>query len=236
MKYLQISPLSLLAAIVLLFQAGCDKHGQDRKTIERVFDRAIAASAEKDGTTYASLVTKDGLDDSAKSLKLALTGKKAEVAALPMPRRYEILLVRLMGSKAEIKDLDGKGFVEWQVTTGLQNYNIQPEGYFGLGKITFADNTHASGVITMAAATRRTSQDFDSYRSVARMPTPYSVRFLLEEGQWKFDLSGFDAAVDYEIRKRIKATGLPEDAALLKLLNQITGKEVPQKIWNGMLR
>ena len=236
MKRLQFLLFTLLAAIVLVFQCGCDKRAQDRQACKAVFGKVVTAGKDKDGTTYASLVTASELEKAGKIRKLALSAKKIEFPSMPVTDRYAVLLVRLMGSKADIKDLDDRGFVQWQVNAGLAHYNIQPEGIFSLGKITFTSDTEASGVISRASKAKRTTEDFDEYRSVARVPTPYSFRFLLEGNQWKLDASGFGPAIEYEIKKRMKATGQPDDLAILQVLAEGTGQNVPLKIWSGMLR
>lgn len=234
MKLPHPSLLALLAAIVLVFQSGCDKHGQDRQVIKFTFDNTFNAAVDHDGTVFANQLSSESLAYYTQTLKVALTGKKADVQALPLHQRYEVLLTRVMGKRAEIKDLDGKAFAEWSINSGLWDYILEPPEDLDLGYLTFTD-TDAIGKLKANVQRTQRSRRFGSRQVMRQESTPYTVRFVLENGQWRYDNTAYYRAIEGEIREYLKGYKEDENAALLKVLGETTGHPIPSTIWNGML-
>ena len=234
MKHFQIAYIAILAAITLLFQSGCDKHGQDRQVIKFTCDNTFDALVSHDGAVFANQLSAESLDYYTRTLKLSLTAKKAEVQALPLHQRYEVLLTRLLGKRAELKDLDGKAFAEWSVNNGLWDYIPEPPEDLSLGHLTFTE-TDAIGKLTATVQRTLRSRRFGSRTVERQQSTSHTVRFVLENGQWKYDNTAYNRSIEAEIKAYVKDTKGDENAALLELLGEITDRTIPPTIWNGML-
>ncbi len=235
MNRIHLSIFAVLAALALTFQSGCDKHGQDRQVIKFTFDNTFAAAVEHNGTVFANQLSSESLAYYAGTLKLALTGKKAAIQALPLHQRYEVLLTRVMCKRADIKDLDGKVFAEWCISKGLWDYIIEPPEDLDLGYLTFTD-TDAIGKLKANVQRTQRSRRFGSRQVTRQESTPYTVRFVLENGQWRYDNTAYYKAIEGEIRDYLKGYKEEENAALLKLLGETTNHPIPAKIWDGMLQ
>ncbi len=234
MLYSRLAIASFMCVLSIFLQ-GCDKHAQDRAAIGMVVERLVSASESGDGKTYADLIAADNLEYDSRTLKMALSGKKADILALPFSQRYEILLVRLLGNRKELKELDGKGYVAWAVTNGLYEYMPGPNADLETGGLTFrGDEAYCDLVIKSERRVRLGRRG--STTITEEKPTPYTLRFALENGQWKFDRTTFTQALNIQIQTEINQAGVQEDNVLIGMLRESTGEQIPANIWNGMLR
>ncbi len=227
--------IPLLLVIFAVFAQGCDKHSQDRAAINIVVDKLIEARDGGEGQKYSELIATESLEYYDRTLKLALNGKKADIVSLPFSQRYEILLIRLLGTRKELKGLDAKGYVAWSITGGLHEYMPSPEANLNLGQMIFRKD-EAYCDLTIATERKRRTKYGGTRTVVEEAPSPYTLRFCLENGQWKFDQSTYSKALDLQIQKEIQQAEVKEDDALLYLLGKNTGEQVPANIWNGMPR
>lgn len=234
MKCFQSATLAVLAAIALMFQSGCDKHGQDRQVIKFTFDNTFKAANEHDGAVFVNQLSSESVAYYTRTLQVALSGRKADVQALPLHQRYEVLLTRLLGKRAELKDMDGKAFAEWSINSGLWDYIPEPNLDLDLGYLTFTQ-TDAIGKLKANVQRTQRSRRFGSRQVMRQESTPYTVRFVLENGQWKYDNTAYSKAIEGEIKDYVKGAK-DEGAELLKLLGDVTDRSIPPTIWNGMLR
>ena len=222
-----------LVSLLTLFLQGCDKHAQDRAAIHHVIEKVITARDERNGEAYSQLIAADNLDYYARTLKIALSGKKADITALPFHQRYEILLVRLLGTKKELKALDGKGYVAWAVSNGLYEYMPSPNADLNIGDLTFRqDEAYCDLVVKTERKVRLHRRG--STTITEEKPTPYTLRFSLEGGQWKFDENTFNKALDIQIQTEINQAGVDEDKVLIGMLKENTGMDIPPHIWTMM--
>lgn len=219
-----------------VFLQGCDKHAQDRAAINMVMEKLGTAVESRDGPMYAQMIAADNIEYDTRTLKTALTGKKADIMALSFSQRYEILLVRLIGNKKELKELDGKGYVAWAVTNGIYEYMPGPNADLELGGLTFRGDEAYCDLVIKTETDVRLGRRRGSVTITDEKPTPYTLRFALEGGQWKFDRTTFISALNIQIQAEIVQAGVNEDNVLLGMLKENTGEQIPANIWTGMLR
>jgi hypothetical protein len=226
-----ISALVLMCLTILA--SGCDKHAQDRIEIAALTNRMGEAIDARNGDAYAELLCADSIDYHDRTLKLILSGKKADIENLPFHQRYEILLVRMIGKKKDLKALDAKGYAAWAVTNGIFEYMPGPQGQLVPGDLIFRkDEAYLNLVDESGRKVRRGK--YVARSGSDRTSTSYTYRFVLEKSLWKFDETAFAEAFDKEVSVEVKRAGVDENKVLLAFLSESLGRDVPQSVWNSM--
>ncbi|TAJ25425.1 MAG: hypothetical protein EPO68_00080 [Planctomycetota bacterium] len=169
---------------------------------------------DQDGPRAASLVS-DGTVALYQSLRdVALVGSEADVRALRLVDRLQVLLLRVRVPAAQLGTMDGRALFAHTVTQNwIGKAGIQRAS---LGAIELAP-PRAVAVVLAAGA-----------------PTGERYHFEERGGAWRFDLLPSVEFVDQVLRTQRDKLAVSEDQLLLSAIETLTGNKPDASIWKPL--
>lgn len=206
-----IKPLCIMAAFITAPLT----HADDKADIATAFRAYKEAIVAKKGGEAVGLVTKATLDDYQRYVDLAREADRAAVEALPVPTRVQVLMIRHRVDAASLRKFAGDSMFahaveqDWTGSAGVNRMD--------LGEITVKDETATGKVMVGGQAV---GMDFS---------------FKKENGKWRIDLAALTKSQDSTtmIQATAARAGMEENAFILHMLEQTSGKKPDESIWTA---
>lgn len=213
----------LVAASVLMFgMAGCkDPQAGDKAAIRQTLRAYDAANRERNGKAVVELMSQGTLDFYTKLVRVALDGTEAESRALPAQYRMELIRMRTLATRKDLKGMDGKAFQSWATTQGW--YSMDTDGWESL--------TRGMSDIKI---------DLDGkggwcYIFEDGKRTRFMLRFEKVGDQWRFDETSAGEHFDDWTKRLARDFGQTQDDLLIDLVSDELEVEIdPKAIWRPM--
>lgn len=205
---------SLPVGLLVLFVFGCgsDQGAEDDVTaIRACFDNYFAALKEGRGQDAADLVDSRTVAHYERVLELARNADSTTVAGLDAMDQIAVLSMRMVNSPEELIGMDAREAIARSVSDGLMS-DSGPEG-ISLGNVEV------------------TGDEAQAPLKMFGFPTPAKFTFRKEEKGWRIDITSLFELSKQGMQQVMKASE-GEANPVLKLLQETTGKEVPQSIWH----
>ena len=154
--------------------------------------------------------------------------KREDVEKLPLLERIFVLSMRHQVPYAKLYELSQTDAVRrknlWPVGKAYFIYAVD-NGMIGkesvekieLGKV-FVDTVDGKKAKTMISSEGKTA--------------PFGYDFVLDEGQWKIDLTSFFPIAEEILKVTIQRSGMSENQFILAMLEKSTGKKPDNSIWD----
>jgi len=209
----------LKAGVVLglIFLSACEKDGPDQEEIRGLVDRIDDANQNRNGEAAAASFTASSIARYPRLIKLALDGQRRQIEALDAWDMSEVLLMRTMARRKDIKDLDGRAYVVFATGRGWYRQDDPPTVELRSIRILRGGNEALARAIY--------NGDTD---------TAETLRFAREDGVWKLDEESWRPSFNQYIRERAADDGISIVEAILQEIEEQTGTTPPATIWNPM--
>lgn len=207
-----------LCLSTLILQGGCDTRATDKEDMEVLIQTLDSCNNSSDGNGILGIFTQSTWDHNDALIKLALEGTEAEVKALHMADRMEVLRMRLRSNRAELSKLKGMEYTRFATSRGWYVLPREDRALATLTKFKFSPDGN------------------EAWANLVHDGEPSNTRihFIKEGGQWRYDepdaMKSYSA--DYQFAAR--AERVPENRFIFNMLEQETGKDVPETIWQPL--
>ena len=207
----------LIAAISLLFLPACNnEHAQDEKDLAKLAESLDDFNNHSNGEGVAGIFSKNTFELYDRLLKVGLNGTAQQVRALPPAEQFEVLLMRIKGSRAEVAKLDGRGYVVYGTSKGWYITAFEDRTTDTLKHFKFSDTDATADLYS------------DGEKSGLRM------RFVKEDGVWKIDETYFYDSLSAFITKNSREAGISVEEFLTLVLDDHLKGQVPDNPWQPM--
>jgi hypothetical protein len=208
-RALRIALLAALLAGPAL--AAPESSDPDAAAVRRGFAAYRAALERRDGSRAVAAVSQNSLDYYDRIRRLALSGSRAELAALDGTERMLVLGMRRDAPLELLNDASPGGLVSHAVSEGL----ISDQGALRaeLGAVAVDGDVALAQIVVDGRA------------------TDGQLRFVREGGVWKFDLEYAMRTSFGLIALLAERTGMTEDEVIFRLLAQGGGGEPGPELW-----
>jgi hypothetical protein len=208
----------LLATLAALALAGCSgepaRPADPVQAVRTDYASYAKAVAAKDGATSAGLVARATLDYYAGLRDLALTADRAALAKERVVDQLAVLSMRANIPAGTLRGADPRGVV----SAAVQDQVI---------------STGGAG----ATSLQQVRVDGDSATAslgIAGGAQQVPMRFRLEGGTWKVDLTSLLEPAETALQNAQKQQGLTSDALLSQVMTTRYGAEKAQRLWNPL--
>jgi hypothetical protein len=174
----------------------------------------LAASANR-GAAVAPLVTQQSFQWYEDLRRLALEANAAQVHALPLRDRMQVLMLRHVASPAELRSLNGRALLIRAIDRGWtlgQSWMFTDESPFG--------QVQVAGEGAQVALRGQ------------RLPTPLHVEIRREQGAWRVDVTSIVQVGSTAYSSAARSRGRSEDELVFQMLQTLSGSPVAQIIWD----
>lgn len=233
--------LHTLAALlsVLLFgltPIACDKHAQEKKDIRAVYDAYNQTAENNDGPGQAKVLSANTLAHYDRLVKLGLSGKSADVMALPLCEQREILIMRNRATRKQLQGYSGKGYAIYATNQGWWSGFGDDEWKLRSIKVNgdAADARIVEDIPTYTIRPSFRSSLRASARASRKKPREFPVRFVREGTEWKIDETTLFPRMNEEIAAAAKSYRMSHRDFLMAWEEDESGKEVTFQIWDPM--
>jgi hypothetical protein len=186
----------------------------DNESVRACFEGYKQAILDQDGNAAVALVDGNTLEYYGEMRRLALEGKPEIVRNLSTIDKMMVLMLRHQTPVEDLSQMSGDSLFVYAVDKGW----IGRESVISneLGDITVSGD-HASGVHVSAGT-----------------ETPLRWMFQKKDGNWKLDITSIMPAADQAFKQMIRESGQSEDEFLVAILESVSGRRVPESIWEPM--
>lgn len=181
-----------------------------------------------DGETAASLYARPTLEYYDRLVKLAREAKRDEIAKLTPLERYEIIRLRHRSTLAEMKPLDGRGYIKLAVNKGWWKGNDE-----------YVDEETQLADIKVTGSSAWVDLGLDSSRvnGLSRiLNAPDRKRYLRlykEDEVWKVDTTSMHELANELMGRAMDRMGTGDkESIFVRWEEGQSGKEVPANIWD----
>lgn len=210
--------LSSIVLLLLLVLTGCDARSADKEEIRAVFQQLEDCNQAADGKNVLAVFTKSSFDHNEQLLKMGLDGTPEQVRALPPADMEEVLRMRLRATREELEKLDGRQYAEFGTGRGWYRRPSSSLSEQRLTKFTFTPDGREARAQVIADGVR----------------TDTRIHFILEDGAWRYDEALAMREFDRDYRAAARDEGLKVHQFILNNLEDETGKEVPDSVWQPL--
>jgi len=207
----------LVPCLVCLLAGGCDQRASDKEELQGIFATLDNCCNNSDGVGMLGLYSQSTFDQYEALLPIILDGTPEQIAELPAPYQYEVLMARLKSSRGALGGLTGRQYVAHATTAGW--YSI-PRGLRTtdtLGGFEFGpDGTAWAGIYT------------NGQRTGLRMC------FVREDGVWKIDEPRQHEASSQAWRATALEKGMTLEEFVLQALSVDENRPIAEGIWEPM--
>lgn len=211
------------AVCVLMFGTpGCkDPHAEDKAAIRQMMRDYHQANQDRSGSTVVSMMSPETLAHYDQILRLALDGTAAQVRARSAFDKMEIVMLRALSSRKELKGLDGLGY---QIMATNKGWYADEENQY---------DTWTDGMADLSVDT--TGDGAWCYILENHKRTAHTLKFEKKNGRWLFDERSIHPYVEWWIKEEAKLSGLPEDEIIIQSVEDFHEIEIDRKtIWQPM--
>lgn len=207
----------VLAALSTMLVSGCEQRTEDKAQIKRTYADFETCSNSRDGAGAEAVLAAATLEHYGELVKIGLSGTPEQVKARDPMDKYEIVIMRFQGSRNDLAALDGRGYVRHAVSHGWWAVPADDRSSQTLEDMAFKGPDEATAML-VSNGTR----------------TQVHVRFLREEGVWKFDEFFQAAGFDKNVRRQAKEAGMSESDFVIADLEERLAKDIPGTVWEPM--
>lgn len=187
-------------------------NAEDLAAVRETWARYERALETRDGATVVATLTENSYPYYANLLHVALDGSRAEVEALPLPAKWEVLNMRQRCTRSQLASMDAKQYVAFATDEGW---------YVGNDATPFEKLT--SGANRAVGVVKHPSES-----------KTYQFIFRRVNGRWLFDepsCHGYYADL-YDAAAR--AEGVPPTQHILGMIAEESGQPIRAGIWDPM--
>ncbi|MFQ5415503.1 MAG: hypothetical protein ACE5FL_00495 [Myxococcota bacterium] len=212
------SARSLALAVAFLVVPHAAAHGSAEVSgvaaVEQGFANYRGALMARDGARAAAAVSRNSLAYYDNIRRLALKAEKEDLAVIEGTERMLVLGIRHQAPKGLLESATPLELLAHAVDVGL--VSDASVAATGLGRVKIDGDMARAFVVV----------DGEPTRSV--------LQFVREDGVWKFDLEFAMRASSGLVAAIATQSGLSEDAVILNLLSQGSGRPVGPEIWRPL--
>lgn len=207
----QITLLCLLAAV----QGGCKAGDSQEATFVRAcFGGYKEAILDQDGEASVALVDESTLKYYGEMRKLALEGSLTDVRQLSTVDKLMVLTLRHQIPFEDLTEMTADSLFVYAVDEGWIGRESVINNELGDIKVS---GTNATGV----------------HISAGNESTIKWI-FRKENGKWKISIISIMPIADLAFKQIVQQSGLSEDDFLFSILESVSGKKVPDSIWEPL--
>lgn len=208
--------LALAIALPLLWSAApaVDAASSDEADIRKTFSQYREALLKKDGHAAAATVDADTLAYYAKMRELALSADAATTRKQSMIDRIMILRLRHEIGFERVNKMSGRDLFVYAVDQGWVSPSSVEKASLGTVKIS---GNEGHGELVMG-----------------EKPAPFNFLFKKTEQGWRFSLLPMLALGEPAMQQMAKQAGQEENAFVFTILEKISGKRVPETVWEPL--
>lgn len=205
MKTLLILGFALLGAM-LTTQAA------ERDDVQMAFDGYKSAILTMDGARAAELVSERTIEEYQNYVDWARSADRKTLESLSLINRFQVIILRHRIPARELGELNGRtAFIyavdrDWIGKNGVIRTT--------LGAIDTSDGRATAEVL------------------IGGQKTPNRFQFIKEQKQWRFDLITVMWDANSAFQALAKQQGISEEELIFSLVETVSGKKVPETIWN----
>lgn len=189
----------------------------DKKNISRTFTDYQSAILNKNGLYAVDYLSKDTFDYYSALLQATKNASKSEVLNMRIGDRFTILMLRHSFEPSMILGLkDGKDLVTFSIDHGL--IGADGAARVSIHSIKTYDNTAFVEVKTDDGV------------------SPFKYQFKKEDGLWKMDLASVMPEVSALLEHTVSISNMTESEFILSVLQDQTGINPTEKIWDPLVR
>lgn len=208
----------VIAALIHGVLGGCEQRTEDKRDIKMVMAALDTCNNTSDGKGILEVFNEASIERYGPLVKLALSAKASEIRALGPNEQMEVLRMRCRATKAEVAKMDGRQYVEFATSKGWY--------------VTPRENR-----------TTDTLTDFEFKGDEARARlvsdderTGVKLRFVKENGAWRYDEADAMPQYDRHIRAFVKEQGMTMDEWVEGVLAEELKKDFPKAAWDGWVQ
>lgn len=207
--------LSIALALSLLLSAQPTKPPSDEAEIRKAFAQYRDALLKKDGGAAAEVVDTETLAYYTRMRDLALKGDAATVKKQSFIDRMMVVRLRHEVGADALKKMGGRELFAYAVTQGWVSARSVEKAQ--LGKVKIAGKEATGEYI------------------VGGQVAPFTFVFKQGEQGWRFSLLPLLVIGESAMKQMAKQAGQEENQFLFALVEEVSGKAVPEDIWEPLV-
>jgi hypothetical protein len=188
----------------------------DQAAVRAAYDDYVAALLEKDGGRAASLVDRNTISYYGGLLELALRGDADTVHSISILDKIVVLTIR-HGISVDVAE---------QMTAETLFVHAVTEGW--IGEQSVVNSALGQIVVQGSSAT--------GVHIANGQVTPLKYTFHREDGRWGLDLTAIMAPAEQAFKMIIEQSGRTEDEFVINIIEAVSGEEVPDSVWEPMIK
>jgi hypothetical protein len=185
---------------------------QDQAAVKQTFLDYQRAIGEKRGDQAADLAAQKTIAYFEWSRKSALTMPEAELRKQSLLDRMQVLVLRAKVDPPMLRKMDGRGLFVHAVNEGM------------VGK-------EAQSLVPGSSEINGDTAQLGLSAGGQTLPPKQGFRFERENGKWKLDVMSIAAVAEGPLRQMLKSIDPDENAAIVKITEQIAQKPLARTIW-----
>lgn len=198
--------------------SGCDTRAQDKEDMIVLMQTLDSCNNASDGNNILGIFTQSTWAHNDRLIKLGLEGTEAEVKALPLFDRMEVLRMRLRSNREELSKLKGMEYTRFATSRGWYVTPVEQRAESTLDRFKFS----AAGDEAWA------------YLVVDGEPTQTKIHFIKEGGEWRYDEPEAMIAYGRDYAREARQEGMSENEYIILVLEEEIGREVPDSVWQPL--
>ncbi len=183
------------------------------EAVRKAFNDYKEAILNGKGEAAAGCVDKQTLDWYEESRLLALNAGREKLESLSMFNRFQAILIRHRVPRAELAKMDGRKLFVYAVENGWV-------GKSSVSGLEIGD-VSITGAFAAGAIVRE------------RRPTTLKFQFVIEEGRWKIKLMPIMKTAEPALKAQAKRAGMTENEFIFQMAEAVSGRRVPDTIWDA---
>ncbi|HUR57302.1 MAG TPA: hypothetical protein VM029_06310 [Opitutaceae bacterium] len=184
----------------------------ERDDVQAAFDGYKSAILSQDGARAAELVSERTLAEYQRYVDWARDADRETLQSLSLINRFQVIILRHRIPPEELRKLEGRTAFIYAVDHDWIGKNAVIRT--SLGEI---DASEGRATATVLIGGRK---------------APNRFQFIREKQQWRFDLLPLMQDSSVAFQALAKQRGIAEDELIFNLVETVSGKKVPEGIWN----
>jgi hypothetical protein len=205
MKTLLILGFAFLGAVLTV-------KASEHEDVQMAFDGYKSAILAKDGARAAKLVAERTFEEYQNYVDWARSADRRTLESLSLINRFQVIIIRHRIPARELEKLNGRTAFIYAVDHDWIGRNSVIRTT--LGAIDISDG-HATAEFLIGG-----------------QKAPNRFNFIKEQKQWRFDLITVMRDSNSAFQALAKQNGISEEELIFSLVETVSGKKVPETIWN----
>ena len=207
---------TVVVAVLLLFMGqGAYAQKSGEKRVRKAFESYKVAILNDKGEEAIRYVDSRTIKHYSYILELIKTADSTKVETLSLLDKLMVLSVRHRTPKEDVLRFDGEELLIFAIESGMvAKSSVQSNS---IGEVTI-DEQFAKGQFLASG-----------------QPTPLSLHFYEENGNWKVDLTSLFPFAELAFNKMIEESGEDQNEYLFSLLEIVTGSKPDPNIWKPVI-